>query len=254
VRTVRRAVPLAILTGCLGVGVLPALAADQSVAVRDFAFAPSRVAVMPGESVTWQGTGTASMHDVHFAGETALGPPSNDFHASRAFPDAGEFHYVCDVHPAEMRGTVYVNATGTVPEPTPSPTPTASPTPAPSNAPTATPAPGGGAATPAPAGAPAATVVSFRARATHGRFCTRRSAHCRRPGVFLSLDLGASKAVLVRGTLRRGSRRVRTISLRARPGRHRARLPGRALGPGRYALTLRAGAITRRVRFRVRLA
>jgi hypothetical protein len=56
----------------------------------------------------------------------------------------------------------------------------------------------------------------------------------------------------VRGTLRRGTRRVRTVTLRGRPGRHRVRLPGRALRAGRYALTLRAGGLSRVVRFRVR--
>jgi hypothetical protein len=58
--------------------------------------------------------------------------------------------------------------------------------------------------------------------------------------------------VRVRGTLRRGSRRVRAVSLRVRPGTRRVRLPGPRLAPGRYTLTLRAGAITRRVRFAVR--
>jgi hypothetical protein len=94
-------------------------------------------------------------------------------------------------------------------------------------------------------------VSSFRLRAARGRFCTRRSARCRRPGVFLLLDLAAPEPVRARGTLRRGSRRVRSVSLLARPGRRRVRLPGRRLKPGRYALTLRAGDITRRVRFRV---
>ena len=70
--------------------------------------------------------------------------------------------------------------------------------------------------------------------------------------MFLLLDLGASEPVRVRGTLRRGSKRVRAVSLRVRPGSRRVRLPGRRLKPGRYALTLRAGDITRRLRFRVR--
>ena len=72
--------------------------------------------------------------------------------------------------------------------------------------------------------------------------------------MFLLIDLGASEPVRLRGTLRRGSKRVRAVSLRVRPGSRRVRLPGPRLKPGRYALTLRAGAITRRVRFRVRAA
>ena len=39
-RSVRRAVPFAILAGCLGVGVLPALAADRSVAIFDVSLQP----------------------------------------------------------------------------------------------------------------------------------------------------------------------------------------------------------------------
>ena len=72
----RRALPFAILGACLVVGVLPALAADQSVAIHDFRYAPVDVAVMPGETVTWKADG-AYMHNVHLDGETtALGPAS----------------------------------------------------------------------------------------------------------------------------------------------------------------------------------
>jgi len=242
---VRRAVPFAILAGCLGVGVLPALAADGSVAIYDSTFSPSQVAVLPGESVSWQAAGTTQSHNVHFDGEVApVGAPSASFSGTRQFPAAGTYRYRCDIH-ASMTGTVFVNATGTVPTPSPTASPTA--------APTQSPAPGGGSPAPAPGpGVDSRVVSSFSARAARGRFCTRRSARCRTPGVFLLLDLGASEPVRVRGTLRRGSKRVRAVSLRVRPGARRVRLPGRRLKPGRYALTLRAGDITRRLRFRVR--
>ena len=191
--------------------------------------------MLPGETVTWDGQGSL-MHSVHFEGEVdPVAAPSSNFSGSRQFDDPGVFRYYCDVH-GFMRGTVHVNATGTVPTPDPTASPTASPTPTA----TATPPPpttGGpqpGTATP--------TVTSFRARATKGRFCTRRSARCKRPGVFLTLDLAASEAVRVRGTLRRGSRRVRTVTLAGRPGRHRraAARPGAEGGP------LRAHAARRR--------
>ena len=45
---------------------------------------------------------------------------------------------------------------------------------------------------------------------------------------------------------------MRRVSLLARPGRHKLRLPGKRLKPGRYTLTLKAGEIRRTVRFRVR--
>jgi hypothetical protein len=254
---VRRAIPFAILAGCLGVGVLPALAADGTVAIHDFSFDPSRIAVMPGDSVTWQAEGTAAMHNVHFNGDIApVGAASTNFNGTRQFPDAGTFRYHCDVH-ASMTGTVFVNATGTVPTPSPTASPTASPTVSPTTSPypTASPAPGGGTATPPPGptatGGSGATVTSFRARAARSRFCTTRSASCKKPGVFLLVDLGASEPVRVRGTLKRGSKRVRAVSLRVRPGKRRVRLPGPRLKPGRYVLTLRAGDIKRTLRFRV---
>jgi hypothetical protein len=243
---VRRLVPFAILGGCLGVGVLPALAADQSVAIHDFEFAPDPVAVIPGESVNWQADG-AFPHNVHFEDEAALGPPDVDFSASKQFPTEGEYRYFCDQH-GFMRGTVYVNSTGTVPDPTPSPTtsPTASPTASPTSSPGSggsggTPGGGGSTSGPSPAGSTTAPVSAFRLR-----------ARVRNGRVTLTLTVRADVAVRVRGTLRRGKKRVRSVTLRARPGRHRVRLPGKALKPGRYTLTLRAGDLRRTVRFRVR--
>jgi hypothetical protein len=240
---VRRLVPFAILGACLGVGVLPAFAADQSVGIVDYAFDPAKVAVKPGESVTWQAEGSFP-HSVHFEGEASLGAPSVDFSATKSFPAEGEYRYFCDQH-AFMRGTVYVNATGTVPAPSPTGTATASPSASPTSSPGSGGsggAPGGGGSTsgPSPAGS-TVPVSSFRLRAKSGR-----------RGVFLTLRLGADRAVRVRGTLRRGGKRVRSVSLRVRPGRHRVRLPGKRLEPGRYALTLRAGELRRTVRFRVR--
>jgi hypothetical protein len=239
---VRRLIPFAILGGCLGVGVLPALAANQSVAIYDFRFDPAPVAVMPGEMVSWQADG-AYPHSVQFEGEAELAPPSVDFSASKSFPSAGTYRYVCGVHPS-MRGTVYVNATGTVPTPSPTASPTSSPTASPTSSPGSGGsggAPGGGGSTSGPSPAGSKTVTAFRVRAKSGR-----------RGVVLTLRLGADKAVRVRGTLRRGGKRVRSVSLLARPGRHRVRLPGKRLKPGRYVLTLRAGDLRRTVRFRVR--
>ena len=42
------------------------------------------------------------------------------------------------------------------------------------------------------------------------------------------------------------------MTLLGRPGKHKLRLPGRRLKPGRYTLTLKAGDVKRVVRFRVR--
>ena len=226
----RRALPLAILGACLAVGVLPAFAADQSVAIHDFRYAPAGVAVKPGETVTWRADGYY-MHSVHFDHEAAgIGTPSSKYTASRTFPDEGTFAYHCDVHPT-MHGVVYVNQSGTVPAPPATPTPSPSPTPTPS---TGSPPPSGGST-----GTPATTSLSAKATV-------------RKHKVFLTLTVGGDKAVRVRGTLKRGSKRVRRVSLLARPGRHKLRLPGKQLEPGRYTLTLKAGDLRRTVRFRIR--
>ena len=220
----RRALPFAILGACLVVGVLPALAADQSVAIHDFRYAPASVAVKPGETVTWRADGYY-MHSVHFDGEaTGIGTPSSKYTASRTFPDEGKFAYHCDVH-ATMHGVVYVNQSGTVPAPPATPTPDADRD---RREPDAHPflhARRGGSATP---------LSSFRAKAS-----------VRKRKVFLTLTVGGDKALRVRGTLKRGSKRVRRVSLLARPGRHKLRLPGKRLKPGRYTLTLKAGDLRR---------
>jgi hypothetical protein len=231
---VRRVIPFAILGTCLAVGVVPALADDQSVAIHDFAYAPAQVAVMPGQTVTWQADGGA-MHSVHFDGEaTGLGAPSATFHASREFDTEGTFTYHCDVH-AFMHGTVYVNASGTVPTPSPQPSP--SPTTTPEPATTPTPSSGGGGSGGGSATAPA---TSLRAKAT-----------VRHRRVFLTLTLQSAAPVRIKATLRRSGKRVRRATLTARPGKHTLRLPGKRLKPGRYSLTLRAGDAKRVLRLRV---
>jgi hypothetical protein len=226
--------------------VLPALGANGSVTIRNGSFIPSRVAVLPGEFVTWTAEPgyLSPMHNVHFDGEpNPLGPPSTTFSESRRFDTEGTYTYHCDVHPLTMKGTVYVNTTGTVPASSPTGSPTASPTSSPGSGGSgggATPG-GGGSTSDPPSPGSTAPVSSFRVRAT---------VRARR--VFITLTLGARGAVRVRGTLRRGTRRVRRVTLLARPGRHKVRLPGKALARGRYSLTLRAGELKRTVRFRVR--
>ena len=220
----RRLLPFAVLGGCLVVGVLPALAANQDVGIRDFSFTPRNVAVLPGESVHWavEPGYVGAMHNVHFDDQTdPLGPQSATFSGSRQFAVAGTYRYRCDVHPAvdERHGLRQPDrhSAHTVAD---------------------------GLADGEPhrvadrdsdqprwrlgwvgwrrwrgwghsAGA-RRDVSSFRVRAASGR-----------RGVFLTLSLGAGKPVRVRGTLRRGKRRVRSVTLRVRPGRHKVRLPGK---------------------------
>lgn len=222
--------------------------------MANFSFGPRAVAVQPGQKVTWTNEGAYSQsHNVHFAGEAPLNAPGTGFTVAKTFPVAGEFQYSCDVH-ASMTGTVFVNDTGTVPTPAPTASPTASPTVSPGT----TPQPPG--ATPVPTAA-GVVVSRFVARAARASFCAKRSRTCRRPGVVLSLQLDATDSVRVAGTLRRrplkgGSlRRFGTVTFTLAPGARRLPLPvGRRLTSGRYVLELKAGALSRRVQFRVRAA
>jgi LPXTG-motif cell wall-anchored protein len=87
-------------------------AADTSVTVRDFDFAPSSITVDVGDTVTWTNEGptphTATADDGSFdtgvfeAGESR----------SHTFDQAGTFQYFCQPHP-QMRGTVTVRAAST---------------------------------------------------------------------------------------------------------------------------------------------
>ncbi len=99
--------------------------ANQSVAVQDDVFGAKRVAVKPGESVTWTnpgGPGTVHAHNVDFDDGSFTVPASPVFGpwmATRAFMGAGTYAYHCHEHGAPggfgMSGVVYVNALGDVP-------------------------------------------------------------------------------------------------------------------------------------------
>lgn len=102
----------------------PAWAANQTVSIdpSQNMYIPSRVAVTPGESVTWTNPGSEEPHNVRFdgAGEAPLLAPDTAFTtAPRSFPAEGAYRYYCEVHGgpggAGMSGVVYVNATGELP-------------------------------------------------------------------------------------------------------------------------------------------
>lgn len=88
---------------------VPALQATvTSTPVPVPSFVPKVTHLSAGGSVLWSLTGPE--HSVTF---TSLGSPANvasliNASASRSFPNAGTFNYVCDFHPT-MSGTVYVH-------------------------------------------------------------------------------------------------------------------------------------------------
>ena len=79
---------------------------NGAVAVTDFTFDPETTEAKVGEKVTWTVAEGSSAHTVKFDDEES---DSLDAGASysRSFDEAGEFKYVCGIHP-QMTGTVAV--------------------------------------------------------------------------------------------------------------------------------------------------
>ena len=107
-----------------GIVVSPALAENKTVTVdpAEF-FSPARVAIKPGESVTWEHGGGFEAHNVRFEDNqfTRPSPPTGEpFTVTRSsFPAAGVYRYYCETHGQPggigMSGVVYVNAGGELP-------------------------------------------------------------------------------------------------------------------------------------------
>lgn len=102
----------------------PAAAANQTVkATPEDAFVAKRVAVKPGESVTFANVG--GVHNVTFEDGRFTQPadpaPAPWTSPPRTFTAPGTYRYYCAFHGAPggvgMAGTVVVNATGTLPVP-----------------------------------------------------------------------------------------------------------------------------------------
>jgi plastocyanin len=108
-------------------------AANASVAIQNFSFQPSSVAIAVGESVTWTQKDSGTMHtvtgDSFDSGNLVTGQQY-----SHPFSQAGTFAYHCKIHP-NMQGTVTVGNAQPPPTQPPAPPPTAAPGPAPAPAP-----------------------------------------------------------------------------------------------------------------------
>ena len=89
------------------------------VTVNDFYFGPSSVTVHKGGSVKWVWSSTNTYpHDVHLkSGPKGLkqrGTYSTkttavtDAEFKKAFPTPGTYHFICTIHPTEMKLTVVV--------------------------------------------------------------------------------------------------------------------------------------------------
>lgn len=95
-------------TGSAGGDAAPAggTSGGSSVAVSDFAFDPETATTAVGEEVTWTVAEESSPHTVKFDDEESEELAAGDTY-SRSFSEAGEFKYVCGIHP-QMTGTVTV--------------------------------------------------------------------------------------------------------------------------------------------------
>ena len=97
----------ALATGCSsGGGAADAPAGAGTVAVDDFSFAPETTDVAVGDEVTWTVADGSSAHTVVFDDEESKELAAGDTY-SRSFDKAGEYTYVCGIHP-EMTGTITV--------------------------------------------------------------------------------------------------------------------------------------------------
>ena len=118
--TLTRAVLLAGLVGLVLTGMSgarPSHAATVTVDIKDLAFSPATIQVAPGDTVTWTNGEEIMPHDVTSGsvGQPDLGQqfgseilmPGQAFTAT--FTDAGEFVYLCKLHPT-MSGVVIVQA------------------------------------------------------------------------------------------------------------------------------------------------
>jgi LPXTG-motif cell wall-anchored protein len=86
-------------------------AADGSVTIADFAFAPNSVTVNVGDSVTWANEDDVAHTATADDGSFDTGNIENGQSRSVTFDEAGTFAYFCKPHP-NMRGTVVVEASG----------------------------------------------------------------------------------------------------------------------------------------------
>ncbi len=100
------ALPLvAVLAACGGDDDDAASAEPGVVIVDDNVFEPKTISVGVGDTVTWRFEGN-SAHNV--SGEGFASDLMKDGEFEHAFDEAGEFDYVCTVHPG-MNGTVDVS-------------------------------------------------------------------------------------------------------------------------------------------------
>ncbi len=86
-----------------------ATAADRDVRIADFAYAPARVTIRVGDTVTWTNRDPVEHTATATNGSFDTGMIAPDGSARIRFTRAGTYAYLCTPHP-DMRGTIVVRA------------------------------------------------------------------------------------------------------------------------------------------------
>jgi plastocyanin len=252
----RGRVRLRAVMGLLGVGAMigyvgVAGAAEQQRAAAPAevkttvsnTWAPPDVAVTTGESVTWNFDGSTASHNVK--GETGptedpnwqatASPFLTSGQYSYTFTQPGTYTFICQAHPATMKGSVTVTGSPVTPTPTSSATPSPSPSPSESTSPTPlpntpTPVPTASSSinTPAPQGLSRADTVAPA--------ISKLSLKARKGSAKLSFALSEPASVTIR--VKKGKKTLGTIRLAARAGSRSLTL--RRLARGSYRVEIEA--------------
>jgi plastocyanin len=82
-------------------------AAKKNVTVKNFKFAPAKVSIKKGDSVTWKFLKDPAPHNVKGSGGIKSKARITTGRYTRKFTKAGTFKYICTIHP-NMKGTVVV--------------------------------------------------------------------------------------------------------------------------------------------------
>jgi plastocyanin len=96
----------AVLLSCAG---MPGEAADTTVEIKTFAFAPQELTVTPGTTVTWINHDQTVHNVVSPDGKFASPGMDTDDRYTFTFEKEGDFAYLCALHP-HMAGTVHVHS------------------------------------------------------------------------------------------------------------------------------------------------
>jgi plastocyanin len=189
----------------------------------------AEVSINTGEKVTWSFTGNVT-HNAAAANDVPADPTWKDYSGdfvttgsySRTFTQPGDYEFLCQAHPEQMKGVIHVTGDPVeTPTSTPTSTATATPTTQPGTG-------GGGTATPSPQ--PSIDSV----KPTVKRLKLKALRHAAR----VTFRLSEPATVTIR--IKRGKKTVITKRVQAAAGRRRVTVRSRKLRKGRYAIQVLA--------------